>query len=177
MTEYVQELYKMEANIERNGENNESKSTLLIKDNTVSSDKVLEPLEVLENQKQIDDRKENESFIEQRKGNGTYRILEGSTNAVNISFTLPNYNYTKEDIEKFFASDNGQKEFHTLEESICAPLIGKQNNLPFFYYCKLDPKVENIYLKSIEDHIRFKDPERHKAKLLELLDKEEEKKK
>jgi len=32
-------------------------------------------------------------------------------------------------------------------------------------------------LKSIEDHIRFKDPERHKAKLLELLDKEEEEKK
>jgi len=32
-------------------------------------------------------------------------------------------------------------------------------------------------LKSINDHIRCKDAERHKAKLLELLDKEEEEKK
>ena len=177
MTEYVQELYKDEGDSNNHDENNDSKPAILNEEQIASSDNVLEPLKVLENQKQIDDRKENESFIEQRKGNGTYRILEGSTNAVNISFTLPNYNYTKEDIEKFFASDNGQKEVHTLEESICAPLIGKQNNLPFFYYCKLDPKVENIYLKSINDHIRFKDPERHKAKLLELLDKEEEEKK
>ena len=68
----------------------------------------------------------------------------------------------------FFTSNNGQEEEHSLEESICRPLIGKQSNKPFFYYCKLDPKVENINLKSIEDHIRLKDPERHKAKLLEL---------
>jgi hypothetical protein len=45
MTECVQDLYKVEGN----SENNESKSTLLIEDNNVSSDKVLEPLEVLEN--------------------------------------------------------------------------------------------------------------------------------
>ncbi len=31
----------------------------------------------------------------------------------------------------------------------------------------------NIYLRSIEDHIRLKEPNHHKAKLLELLDKEE----
>lgn len=58
-------------------------------------------------------------------------------------------------------------------------MIGQQKTIPFFYYCKEDPKVENINLKSIEDHIRLKDPERHKANLLELLglfhNKEEEK--
>jgi len=43
-------------------------------------------------------------------------------------------------------------------------------------YCKEDPKVENINLKSIEDHIRLKDPQRHKAKLLELLFNREENK-
>ena len=48
-------------------------------------------------------------------------------------------------------------------------------NKPFFYYCKANPDVENIHLKSIEDHIRLEDPERHKAKLLELLSKEKEK--
>jgi hypothetical protein len=31
--------------------------------------------------------------------------------------------------------------------------------------------MENIYLKSIEDHIGLKDPERHKATLLELISK------
>jgi hypothetical protein len=34
----------------------------------------------------------------------------------------------------------------------------------------LDPKVEFQNLKSMEDHIRFKDPQRHKAKLLEFLE-------
>jgi hypothetical protein len=83
-----------------------------------------------------------------------------------------NYKYSIEDIDDFFASDNGQQEEHSLEDSICRLLIKQQSNKPFFYYCKLCPKVENINLKSIEDHIRLKDPERHKAKLLELLQKE-----
>jgi hypothetical protein len=34
-------------------------------------------------------------------------------------------------------------------------------------------KVDNIYLKSIGYHIRLKDQQRHKAKMLELLYKEE----
>jgi hypothetical protein len=51
-------------------------------------------------------------------------------------------------------------------------LIGQQGYKPFFYYCKSDPNVENINLKSIEDHTRLKNPERHKANLLEILDKE-----
>ena len=38
---------------------------------------------------------------------------------------------------------------------------------------KLDPKVENINLESIEDHIRLKDPQRHKEKLLELVHNKE----
>jgi len=48
------------------------------------------------------------------------------------------------------------------------PLIGKQGHKPFFHYCKICPKVEFLSLKSIEYHMRFNDPERHKAKLLEM---------
>jgi replicative DNA helicase Mcm len=79
------------------------------------------------------------------------------------------YRYTPEQIEEFYASDNGQEEEHTLEESICRPLIGKQTSKPFFHYCKICPKVDFLQLESIEDHIRLKDPERHKAKLLEPI--------
>ena len=79
------------------------------------------------------------------------------------------YRYTPQQIEEFFASDNGQGEEHTLEDSICRPLIGKQIHKPFFYYCKICPKIENFHLKSNEHHIKFKDPERHKAKLLEMI--------
>ena len=82
------------------------------------------------------------------------------------------YRYTKEDIDNFFDSDNGQIREHTLEESICRPLIGIRDYKPFFLYCKICPRVENINLKSIEDHIRLKDPEKHKAKLLEFLEKD-----
>src|SRR6476620_5953818 len=78
------------------------------------------------------------------------------------------YRYTPQQIEEFFASDNGQVEEHTVEESICMPLIGKQGHKPFFHYCKICPKVEFLSLKSIEYHMRFNDPERHKAKLLEM---------
>ena len=42
-----------------------------------------------------------------------------------ISSYSSTYRYTKDDINIFFASDNGQKEDHTLEESICKLLIGK----------------------------------------------------
>jgi len=42
-------------------------------------------------------------------------------------------------------------------------------------YCKLDPKAEFQNLKSIEKHIKLKDPEIHKANLLEHLDEEEKK--
>jgi hypothetical protein len=44
---------------------------------------------------------------------------------------------------------------------------------PFFKYCKICPKVEFLSLISIENHIRLKDPSKHKAKLLEYLEKEE----
>jgi hypothetical protein len=53
-------------------------------------------------------------------------------------------------------------------------LIEQQSYKPFFYYCKDDPKVENINFKNIEDHIRLNDPERPQVKLLEILEKEKE---
>jgi len=53
------------------------------------------------------------------------------------------------------------------------PIVrGKQIHKPFFHYCKICPKVENLHLKSIEHHIKFKDPERHKTKLLEMIQEE-----
>jgi len=53
---------------------------------------------------------------------------------------LPNYKCTKEDIDNFFASDNGQKEEHILEESICEPLIEQKNYKPFSSIVRYIPK-------------------------------------
>jgi len=50
-------------------------------------------------------------------------------------------------------------------------LIDRQDHEPFLYFLKDDPDVVNIYLESIEHHIRYKDPKRHKTKLLELIQK------
>ena len=177
ITKSEQEVKEYEENSEYNNENSESKSTLLIEDKTVSSDKVLEPLEVLVDEKQLKDGKENETTMEQKIDNVADKVLKSSTNAASKLSVLPNYKYTKEDIDKFFASNNGQKDDHRLEESICRPLIGQHNYKPFFTYCKLCSKVENINLISIESHIRLADPEKHEAKLLEYLEKGEEKKK
>jgi hypothetical protein len=96
---------------------------------------------------------------------------KGKTNET-ISSTFSTYKYSKEDIDTFFTSDNGQTEEHSLEDSLCRPLIGIRDYKPFFKYCKICPKVEFLYLKSMEDHIRLADSEKHKAKLLELLAKE-----
>jgi hypothetical protein len=122
----------------------------------------------------FDTEKDKEKEIEKQEtdDDNTSTIEKTDTNS-NDCLSLDE---KREKIEKFFDSENGQEEEHTLEESICKPLIGQQSHKPFFYYYKDDPKVENIYLKSIEDHIRLKYPERHKAKLLELLRKEEKEK-
>ena len=118
------------------------------------------------------------SFIERYRTVGSQWVFNSILKFIDTQASiLANYLYSKEDIENFFTSDNGQKEDYTLEESICRPLIGKQKDKPYFLYCKICPKVENINLASVENHIRLKDHEKHKAKLLELLDKEKRKKK
>jgi len=43
---------------------------------------------------------------------------------------------------------------------------------PFFYYCKSGCDIEFLQLKSVDDYIRLKDPERHKSKLLERIQEE-----
>jgi hypothetical protein len=48
------------------------------------------------------------------------------------SNSCSSYGYTIEDIDGFFASNNGQREDHTLEESFCRPLTGQQNYKSFF---------------------------------------------
>ncbi len=101
------------------------------------------------------------------------RFVNSSDNSIK-SFNSSRYPYTKEEIEKFFSSNMWQQKEHTLEKSICRPLIGQQISYPFFYYCKEDPTAEYLHLESI-NHIRFKDPERHKSKLLEYLEKQESK--
>jgi len=76
MTEYVQELYKDEGDSNNHDENNDSKPAILNEEQIASSDNVLEPLKVLENQKQIDDRKESVSIIKQRIGNGADMVFD-----------------------------------------------------------------------------------------------------
>ena len=93
---------------------------------------------------------------------------------MNITNSCSSYRYTTQQIEEHFAPENSQVEDHTFEDSICRPLIGKQGHKPYFHYCKICPKVEFLSLESIEHHIRLKDPERHKAKLLEFLKKDKE---
>ncbi len=97
-------------------------------------------------QKSYNNTIEHYSIIDEQTKTNEIRDIESSANrAVNdltntaniISFSSSNCRFTKEDIDKFFASDNGQEEEHTLEESICRPLIGQQEYQPFFYYCNI----------------------------------------
>jgi len=99
-------------------------------------------------------------------------LIESSKDKLGSPEYCSTYRYSYQQIEEIFASDNGQEVDHTFEDSICRPLIGKQIYKPFFYYCKEDPNVVNVNLESIEHHIKFKDPESHKSKLLEMIQRE-----
>ncbi len=134
---------------------------------------MLEVLEVLEDEKQLKNGKENETTTEQKIDNAADKVLKSSTNAASKLSVLPNYKYTKEDIDKFFASNNGQKDDHVLEDSVCMSLIGQRSYKPYFLYCKICHDVEFQSLISMENHIRLYDPERHKVKLLEYIEKQE----
>jgi len=50
--------------------------------------------------------------------------------------------------------------------------FGRTKNLQtFFLYCSICSEVEDLNLISIGNHITLKDPQTHKAKLLEILKK------
>src|SRR5690349_24616212 len=74
-------------------------------------------------------------------------------------------------IDKFFYDDQTlqYKPFqdHSLEQSPCYNIIDKKEN---YFYCKLHPGIRNIHLKSIEHHIKYKDPEVHRAELLRFTE-------
>src|ERR671932_85619 len=61
---------------------------------------------------------------------------------------------------------------HDLKQSPCYPIIGIRTyhnyKIPF-YYCKLHPDIENIYLETIEHHYKYKEPTMHKSEILRLL--------
>ena len=121
------------------------------------------------NENQSDKQAEsNQDLVCEKQEQNIATIGHIEKNITNSASNLV-YQYTLEQIEKCFASDNGQVEEYSLEDNICRPLIGKQIHKPFFHYCKICPKVEFLSLESIEHHIKFKDPECHKAKLLEMI--------
>ena len=39
-----------------------------------------------------------------------------------------------------------------------------------FYYCKLHPDIENVYLETID--VKYKERDMHKAEVLQLLESE-----
>jgi hypothetical protein len=76
-------------------------------------------------------------------------------------------------IEEFF--DDSNKEplpQHNLDQSPCRPIIETDKLKTMgktFYRCKIHPDVWNIDLLGIEQHCRYQEPDKHKARLLELL--------
>jgi len=124
----------------------------------------IEQYSMVEEEQTKDNEEEEEKKSEELESSADK--ISNPTDTTTIESNYSTYRYTPKQIEEFFASDNGQEEEHTLEESICKPLIGQQNYKPFLLYCKICHKVEFQSLISMENHIRLKDLEKHKAKLL-----------
>ena len=78
-------------------------------------------------------------------------------------------NVTRE-IEEYFYDGGGPYRPptpHTLDESPCKSIISITNDN--FYICKMHPDIQNIYLESIEHHIKYKDPKLHESEIFKLL--------
>jgi hypothetical protein len=73
---------------------------------------------------------------------------------------------------------------HALVQSPCYPIIGKRNYYYYNsnikeetgefrnivrYYCKVHPNIESIDLEPIEHHCKYKEPDKHKAAILQFL--------
>jgi hypothetical protein len=50
---------------------------------------------------------------------------------------------------------------HILEKSPCYPIIAIEQG----YFCRLLPDIKYVHLKSIEHHIKYKDPKAHRELL------------
>jgi hypothetical protein len=68
---------------------------------------------------------------------------------------------------------------HDLKQSPCYLIIDIRNyhnyKIPF-YYCKLHPDIENVYLETIEHHCKYSNPEAHKLEILKKLSLKEKNK-
>ena len=69
---------------------------------------------------------------------------------------------------------------HDLKQSPCYPIIDIRSyhnyKIPF-YYCKLHPDIENVYLETLEHHCKYSNPAVHKLEILKLTEKEKKEKK
>ena len=54
---------------------------------------------------------------------------------------------------------------HDLDQSPHYPIIAIKKG---YFYCKLHPDVQNVHLESVEHHVKYKDPDKHKSELLKF---------
>jgi hypothetical protein len=50
-------------------------------------------------------------------------------------------------------------------QSPCYPIIAVKQD---YFYCGLHPDVQNVRLESVEHHVKYKDPDKHKLELLKF---------
>jgi hypothetical protein len=103
--------------------------------------------------------------------------LNKNSECMSVATSYTSYaSYSKQKVEDFF-HDNPSLSYkplsqHSLEQSPCYPIIGI-NHKRHTYYCKLHRKEsENIHLESIEHHCKYKEPELHKNKIMQLIHKD-----
>ena len=79
-----------------------------------------------------------------------------------------------DEVEDFFFDDGGDynpwRPGHTISQSPCVPIISiKRTHWCLWYYCDLHRGVEHDSLVTLEHHMKYKEPEKHKKVILEKL--------
>jgi galactose-1-phosphate uridylyltransferase len=100
------------------------------------------------------------------------QVRKAAGAAISIEKTTVNESHlSAKEIDKFFFDEPNSiyrsPPEHTLDESPCKSIISITNDN--FYFCKMHPDIQNIYLESIEHHIKYKDPKLHESEIFKLL--------
>lgn len=79
-----------------------------------------------------------------------------------------------DEVEDFFFDDGGDYHpwhpGHTISQSPCVPIISiKRTRYCLWYYCDLHKGIEHDSLVTLEHHMKYKEPEKHKKVILEKL--------
>jgi hypothetical protein len=125
--------------------------------------------------KKLFELSKSNNIIYYDNSDNTYSHISKEPKSINTKNTSMETNPVVSTEEFFYDDPNSRWKplpEHDLKASPCYPIIGIRSYHKYkvpFYYCKLHPDIENVYLETMEHHCKYEEPNMHKSEILRLL--------